>query len=703
MGRAPLALARRARRRGILTDYRDARGVRRPASARTLHQLLAALGALARGPAGGPSARKERGPGDRPPPTIEVVVRPARPTDVARLRLPPSHRPWSSARLRVDGPRRWVSLRIDARGRLKVPGSIPPGVHTVRLGSPGRHREVTIIFGPRRLPPPSSRREWGLFVPVYALRDRSTWGCGDLRSFEAVGRWAAAYGATVLATLPLLPAFLDRPFEPSPYRPVSRRFWNEVYLDVSRTPEFRRSTAVRRWVRTPAFRRRVRELERREYVDFRGVARLKRSVLERLWAEFSRAPVARRRAFARFVAGTDGLVEYARFRAGRGRARRRDEAYHRFAQWLTDEQLRGVARRLGRRGVVLALDLPLGTHPNGFDVHRTPDVYVRGVRVGSPPDPGVPAGQDWNFPPLHPDRLRAAGYRPFAEALAHALSVGGIVRIDHVLGLHRLFWIPPGAPPRRGAYVRSRAEELYAVLQAEAARAGARVVGEDLGTVPVGLRSELRRRGILAVYVAALEWDGPRTPRPIPAACVVSLNTHDHLPFAAWWTRRRRPGAPRPGRGDARPSTVEAAFRAATLTLAASPASVLLVNLEDLWGERRPQNVPGRGGRQFSRRCRGDLATLRADARSAELLSTIDAVRRGRYARWNRPDGPVRAGRRPGPGPNRPPPPPSVTSTSTSSTRGPTTASTRSSGRIRPVPTRRTGPGSRSGRRTRTA
>ncbi|NNN18195.1 MAG: hypothetical protein HKL79_07535, partial [Thermoplasmata archaeon] len=459
--------------------------------------------------------------------------------------------------------------------------------------------------------------------------------CGDLRALEAVGRWAARHGASVLATLPLLPAFLDRPYEPSPYRPVSHRFWNEVYLDPTETPEFRRSAFLQRLVRTGRFRRRIASLERRDYVDFRSVARIKRRIVEKMIEEFPRAPGPRQRAFHRFVERTPGLAEYARHRASFEPEPAAGEVYHQFVQWLFDEQLRGVAARLRRRGVVLGLDLPVGTHPRGFDARQDAALYARSVSIGSPPDPGVPRGQDWSLAPLDPERLRRVGYRPITDALRHEFSVAGLVRIDHILGFHRLFWIPAGRPPRDGAYVRSATDELYQVVLAEATRAHAMVVGEDLGTVPPEVRPELRRRGILAMYIAELEWDGPGPARPIPAACVASLNTHDHLPFAGYWAERARVDRPASvGLGFPATSTpMGDAFRTATFRLARSPARLLLVNLEDLGGEERPQNLPGRTGQNFSRRFRLTLATLRRDRRAAKLLSTIDALRRTRYVR----------------------------------------------------------------------
>lgn len=632
MARPKPALLALARRRGILPEYVDATGRRRRASAATLRRLLLAerlpVGRDARAPQDGTFSGNDAGE--------PLIVRRDGPGPIP-LRLPRALRELHARdwRVRLQGARSWRRLFLDRTGALQLPAATGPGVHRLRLVRAGRAREIGLVIAPARLSGARGPRQWGLFAPLYALRSRHTWGCGDLRALEELGLWAARFGASVIATLPLLPAFLSRPYEPSPYRPVSRQFWNEVYLDPSSTPEFRCSPRAQALVRSAAFRRRVARLERRRHVDFRAVARLKRSVVELLLREFARAPAHRQRSFRRFVDRADGLAEYARFRASGEPRQAHAEEYHRFVQWLVTAQLEGVVRRLRRRGVELALDLPIGIHPDGFDPFRDRELYVRGVSVGSPPDPGVPQGQNWHFPPWDPHRLARAAYRPFADALAHQLGVAGWLRIDHALGLHRLYWVPDGSPPRLGAYVRYPAPALYAVVLAQAARAGATIVGEDLGTVPPELRPRLRRHGLLAMYVAQSEWSRPGRPRPIPAACVVSLNTHDHPPFAAFWARQRAAGSswPFPGAPAASAST-GAAFRWATAWLARSPARLLLVNLEDLWGETRPQNVPGRIGPDFSRRCRRDLATLGTDAAAAELLSTLAALRPGRYDRW---------------------------------------------------------------------
>ena len=626
-------LRRRARAAGILLRFRDLEGRWRTASKETLTAILSVLEAPSA--RGGSSPRKRarstRDPSGLLPPVI--VLR----GNARRRRVFPLPVPFRGGAVRSfwrpEGTSRWHRLSPARHGRVVRTEPLPYGCHELRIERAHRSQFGRLVVAPHRLPARGTPRRWGIFAPVYALRDEGTWGCGDLTAFEHLGEWASSVGASVLATLPLLATFLDRPFEPSPYRPVSRRFWNELYLDPRRTPEFRRSRAAQRLVRSPSFRRRVVALERRPYVDFRAAALLKRAVLERMLRSFDRAPSARRTAFRRHVARTAGLWEYARFRASLERGRPRATRYHLFVQWLVDEQLRQVVSHLRDRGVDLYFDLPLGVDPRGFDARRDAELFVPSISTGSPPDPGVPLGQDWGFAPWHPGRLRDSGYRPWIEALAHHFKTARIVRIDHALGLHRLFWIPRGDPPSRGAYVRFPTEELYATLVAEAARAGAEVVGEDLGTVPPELRPALRRNGLLRTFVAQLEWDGPRGVHAPPDDCVASLNTHDHPPFAAYWQHHRAHHAEGPSRpGRFRPEEREPeAFRRATQLLAQSTARLFLLNLEDLWAERRAQNVPGHSGnRMFSQRFRFDLAALQRNPRWGELLSSVDTLRRRR-------------------------------------------------------------------------
>jgi 4-alpha-glucanotransferase len=304
-----------------------------------------------------------------------------------------------------------------------------------------------------------------------------------------------------------------------------------------------------------------------------------------------------------------------------------DEAvkeYYLYAQWIAREQIHSTAEDFRSRGGLLYLDFPLGVHRDGFDTWSQRRLFALGASGGAPPDPFFTKGQNWGFPPLHPERLREAGYGYFISSLRHHLQCAGMLRIDHVMGLHRLFWIPQGSGAADGAYVHYPAEELYAVLCLESERHRALIVGENLGTVPSYVNRDLAKHRIRGMFVGqfSLDTDPQRPPQEAPAAAVASLNTHDTPTFASFWSgadiqdrlelglldeagaareRQIRCGqreslvAFLQSRGLLGESSPEAdAVLAAWLSyLASGPSELLLINLEDLWLEARPQNTPG--------------------------------------------------------------------------------------------------------------
>jgi len=292
-------------------------------------------------------------------------------------------------------------------------------------------------------------------------------------------------------------------------------------------------------------------------------------------------------------------------------------AYHLYAQWATEQQLTEVA---GRRS--LYLDVPVGVHPDGFDPWWEPDTFVAGASIGAPPDTFFAEGQSWGLPPLHPEGIRRQGYRHVAEVLRRAMSVSEMVRLDHVMGLHRLWVIPEGASARHGAYVQYRADELRAIVALEAHRAGAAVVGEDLGTVPAAVRRAMHRDGMLrsSVWQFGATAENP-VPDPIPAS-LATLGTHDLPPFAAVV-------ADHPDLGRALGPDLVGGLRRCLIHLAASSAAVVLVDLADLWLEKIAQNQPGTGaGENFRLRARQTLSDLQSDPQVTALLRAVDAARR---------------------------------------------------------------------------
>jgi len=300
--------------------------------------------------------------------------------------------------------------------------------------------------------------------------------------------------------------------------------------------------------------------------------------------------------------------------------------YHLYSQWQLDEQLGRVAVKASARHVRLCLDLPLGVKQSGFDPWKESELFVPGMAMGAPPDPFFLGGQNWSLPPIHPQRLREQGYRYFMACLRRHLRHAKILRLDHVMGLYRLFWVPEGMPADQGVYVRYPSSELLAILALESQRHQAVIVGENLGTVPEYVNRSMRRHRILSTYVVPFNIAPEESPPVTPPVedCVASLNTHDLPTFASFWRgvdiRRGlkmglhdRQGAKRQcvqrrltrrallawlrGKGMLSPQDDDphSVLKACLAMLGASAANLVMVNMEDTWGETRPQNMPGVG------------------------------------------------------------------------------------------------------------
>jgi 4-alpha-glucanotransferase len=495
-------------------------------------------------------------------------------------------------------------------------------------------------------------RRWGIFAPIYALHSKRTPNAGDLTDFEDLMDWMYSLGGSVAATLPLLGAFLDEPFEPCPYSPATRLFWNEFYIDVERIPEF----AGHKPMKPP---------KKTKFIDYRAVMANKRAVLEDLAATFfSDATPERRAAFGKFLRESKGVEDYARFRAvtdrqGKGwnawparlrdgtiRPRDYDEAtkdYHLYSQWIIQEQLAALSKKAAARGQLLYLDLPLGLHPSSYDIWRNREFFVEGVAGGAPPDPVFTKGQNWGFPPMNPEAMRLNRYQYVIAYLRNHLRYAKLLRIDHVMGLHRLYWIPDELTGDKGVYVEYPAEELWAILTLESHRYQAGIVGENLGTVPPAVNAAMARHDIRKMYVVQYEiMANPDNPslRPPPAKSVASLNTHDMPPFRAFLEGKDIDDRLDLGLIDEKAARKEhkqrtlmrrklGSFRAAIQFLANGMANIVLVNLEDLWGETLPQNVPATSTERpnWRRRARPSLEQIRKMADVAEELSNVFAQR----------------------------------------------------------------------------
>jgi 4-alpha-glucanotransferase len=458
------------------------------------------------------------------------------------------------------------SLGVAARvvledGRtLDVDGELPPdlplGWHRVVTGD----QEATLVVAPARMP--EVPRTWGWMLQLYALRSAGSWGMGDYGDLAETARRAGTeQGAGVLLVNPVQAFMPSHPLERSPYSPSSRRFANPLYLRVTDTAAFAAADAgTRDAVLALAPHRDTVGL-----VDYDAVWAAKLAALELLWAsrdEAARAADARDddlEAFATFAAlaelhGADwrDWPQELRDPSGDAVAEARSSlsrriAFHAWLQLLCREQLDAARAAAQDAGMAVGIvhDLPVGVHPGGADAWALQDVFAAGVRVGCPADAFNPLGQDWGLPPWRPDKLAESGYAPFRDVIRSVLRHADGIRIDHVAGLWRLWWIPPGEPAHRGTYVHYDADVMLAVLMLEAHRAGAIVVGEDLGTVEDVVTETMHERGLLSSAVLWFErdWDAPGQPHIPPQEwereTMASISTHD-LPTVSGWLQDER-------------------------------------------------------------------------------------------------------------------------------------------------------------------
>ena len=553
------------------------------------------------------------------------------------------------------------------RYQLPLP-LLPPGYHTLTLG----HHTCRIIAAPARaFPPPHSA--WGLFVPLYALRTQSGSDTGTLADLSHLLDWTIARGGSVAGVLPLLAAFLDEPCDPSPYTPVSRLFWNELYLDPAALPAALAGTPP---AATPPP---APPFAADDLIDYPGAMRAKRPALEQAAARFFHAGRERDPAWRDFLARNSEAEAYAGFRAARERQLQLGQAwpaplqrrlspgdfddaarrYHLYVQFAMHRQLAALSHRAHAKEAGLYLDMPLGVHASGFDTWRFPDLFLEHASAGAPPDFFYPRGQTWGFPPLHPDRDRAQGYAYTIACLRHVLPVARVLRLDHVMGLHRIFCVPQGIPASEGLYVRYHPEEQYAILSLESHRSGTWLVGENLGTVPGYVNKALRTHGVGSMYVVEYAQARPRQPAlaPPPRDALACVNTHDMTPFAGFSRggdipRRRGLGmltaAQAARESDLRRKTMRAlaAFLRSQRTLGAagdaastyralldylgrSHAPLVIASLEDLWGETEPQNVPGTSTEMpnWRRRARLSLEDLEEMPQVRDILESLTRAR----------------------------------------------------------------------------
>lgn len=512
------------------------------------------------------------------------------------------------------------------------------------------HR-APVIVTPEKLVLPAALendRAWGLMTQLYAVRSERSWGIGDAADLAELGTWAARQGADFVLINPVHAAEPVATMEPSPYLPTSRRFVNPMYIRVEEVPEIGYLSAAEHqlveWHSDDA-----RRLNKLAQLDRDGSWEAKRAALQMIFR--SERTHRRARDFEEFVAREgQGLQDFATWSAmviDRGlpwetwpeelrdprseavaaqRDRLAEEVeFQCWLQWIVQSQLADAQRELVAAGMSVGVvhDLAVGVHPGGADAWALGDVLAHQVSVGAPPDDYNQMGQDWSQPPWRPDRLAELGYAPLRDMLRTVLRMAGGLRVDHILGLFRLWWVPRGESPMNGTYVRYDHEAMIGILALEAHRAGAVVIGEDLGTVEDWVRDYLIERGLLGTSILWFERkDGsaPRSPETYRSLCLASVTTHDLPPTAGYLQGEHiavrhelgllsRPLEEEIAEDDSQRDAVLAALRERGLLgakasvedqvdalhkyLAWAPSKMLGVSVNDLVGDVRTINQPG--------------------------------------------------------------------------------------------------------------
>jgi len=651
-------------------------------------------------------------------PAVRVVERGQASAGVFSVRRPPPRSARGAWRLeleREDGGRHVTEGPGRGGGSVRValPADLPLGYHRLRLALSAGGREwideQTLIVVPPRCVVPADRlggdKAFGLIANLYAVRSATNWGVGDFSDLAALAAWGADAGADFVGVNPLH-VLLNRGDDVSPYGPVSRLFKNPLYVDVARVPELAHAPELRARLESPELVAQINAL--REHPDVRyeqvmAVKGLALAALHRVFVERVRGSGdARDRAYDDYAARhapaltrfatwmTIAEVQAASVRANGGaydwrtwpvdlqsaessavavfareHAQRID--FHKWLQFETDRQLAVASSRARDAGMRIGLyqDLAIGTSATGADAWAYPDLFVHGVSIGAPPDPYAASGQNWGLPPINPHALQRHGYRYFVDVLRSGLRHAGALRIDHVMGLFRLFWIPEGMSGSEGAYVRYPSSDLLGIVALESVRHGALVVGEDLGTVPKEVPRALEKWGILSSKVLFFERGrrgGFKPASSYPELALATADTHDLATIAGFWQGRDIDVRAEVGLLDGQESVERAheerdVQRAALLRrlqrdkvlpdarmphspadlraavhafLCRTPSLLVGLSLDDLAGEVDQVNVPGVGPNRYPcwmRKMRDPLETL---AQSAEVRTALRCGGRAR-------------------------------------------------------------------------
>ena len=601
----------------------------------------------------------------------------------------------------------WITRR-----RFELAADLPPGYHEfeAKIAGGAADRCLLIVSPPKCFEPPAlaaGRRLWGVAVQLYTLRSNSNWGIGDFGDLEMLIRWMAPCGAGFIGVNPLHALAPADPARSSPYSASSRHFLNVLYISVPQVAEFADCMAARTRVADPEFAQRLHELRVQPLVDYRGVAESKFEILALLYRNFRDKHLATRsqrgRDYLDFVARRGlALQMHARFdaldrhfRAALGSAsgwmswpqeyrdvngsaaarfaleHREEVEFFAYLQWLAHEQLVRVQALTRELGMPIGLygDYAVGANPSGSETWMDHSGYCLGAEIGAPPDPLALKGQGWGIPPADPAALQAQRLQGFIQLVRDNMRYYGALRLDHVMSLYRLWWVPAGCPATAGAYVHYPLQELLTVLSLESARSSCLVVGEDLGVVPDAMRQAMPEFGLYHYKVLLFQKISGRFRRPgeYERQALAAATTHDLPTLHAYWEardielRRRLNLYPsteiesdvvrqrdhdremllialrEQGINPAHPSAplepyTEELGQALHLYLARSSAALVAVQIDDLLGMTDPVNVPGTFAEypNWQRKVTASIEDMAARGDLKARLAEINSARQGR-------------------------------------------------------------------------
>ncbi|WP_205436460.1 4-alpha-glucanotransferase [Edwardsiella tarda] len=467
--------------------------------------------------------------------------------------------------------------RLKRRKQLVLPPQLPLGYHRLQLSEGEQQWHCPLIITPARCHEPDAlltgRKLWGACVQLYTLRSASNWGIGDFGDLAQMVGQIALRGGAFIGLNPIHALYPANPDSISPYSPSSRRWLNIIYIDVNRVAEFQHSEAAQRWWQDEGTRQRLAAVRASDWVDYPAVYALKLEGLRLAFQAFNaQANDARTQAFQRFVQrGGTSLQHQAAFDALHHhlqsqdaqmwgwpvwppalrradspevaqfcRQHQQEVTFFLWLQWLADSQLADCYQQANQHTMPIGLyrDLAVGVAQGGAETWSEPELYCLQASVGAPPDILGPLGQNWGLPPMDPHTLHALGYQPFIEMLRANMRHCGALRIDHVMSLLRLWWIPQGESASEGAYVQYPLDDLLAILALESQRNRCMVIGEDLGTVPVEIIAKLREYGVYSYKVLYFERDSDnvfRAPQSYNVQAMATVTTHDLPTLHGYW------------------------------------------------------------------------------------------------------------------------------------------------------------------------